>query len=93
MDGMIKVNSFTKSAVEMAMWDIAGKAVGLPVYQLLGGKVRDKVRIKLVVWARDVAGSRAMAEQHLALGVSCAQTFSPVSARYAASWPMYTSRP
>lgn len=71
MDGMIKVNSFTKSAVEMAMWDIAGKSAGLPVYQLLGGKVRDKVRIKLVVWARDVAGSRAMAEQHLALGVSC----------------------
>jgi muconate cycloisomerase len=53
------------------MWDIAGKAVGLPVYQLLGGKCREKVRIKLVVWARDVEGSRAMAEQHLALGVSC----------------------
>jgi muconate cycloisomerase len=41
------------------------------VYQLLGGKVRDRVRIKLVVWARDVPGSRAMAEQHLKLGVSC----------------------
>jgi muconate cycloisomerase len=71
MDGIIKLNSFTKAAVEMAMWDIAGKAVDLPVYQLLGGKVRDRVRIKLVVWARDTAGSRAMAEQHLALGVSC----------------------
>ena len=71
MDMVIKLNSFTKAAVEMAMWDIAGKAVGLPVYQLLGGKVRDKVRIKLVVWARDIAGSRTMAEQHLALGVSC----------------------
>jgi len=71
MDGIIKLNPFTKAAVEMAMWDIAGKAVNLPVYQLLGGKVRDQVRIKLVVWARDVAGSRTMAEQHLALGVSC----------------------
>jgi L-alanine-DL-glutamate epimerase-like enolase superfamily enzyme len=29
------------------------------------------VRIKLVVWARDIAGSRQMAEQHLALGVTC----------------------
>lgn len=71
MDFIIKLNPFTKAAVEMALWDIAGKAVALPVYQLLGGKVRDRVRIKLVVWARDVPGSRAMAEGHLKLGVSC----------------------
>ena len=71
MDFIIKLNPFAKASVEMALWDIAGKAVGLPVYQLLGGKVRDRVRIKLVVWARDVAGSRAMAEGHLKLGVSC----------------------
>ena len=33
------------TGVETALWDIAGKALGVPVYQLLGGKVRDRVRI------------------------------------------------
>ena len=33
------------SAIEVALWDIAGKATGLPIYKLLGGKVRDKVRV------------------------------------------------
>ncbi|MDD3339355.1 MAG: mandelate racemase/muconate lactonizing enzyme family protein [Lachnospiraceae bacterium] len=31
--------------VELALWDLAGKAYGVPVYQMLGGKFRDKVRM------------------------------------------------
>ena len=37
--------SAAMSAIDIALWDIFGKAVGLPVYQLLGGKCRDKVKV------------------------------------------------
>jgi L-alanine-DL-glutamate epimerase-like enolase superfamily enzyme len=33
------------SAIEMALWDVAGKAAGVPTYKLLGGKIRDKVQV------------------------------------------------
>ncbi len=32
-------------SIEMALWDIAGKVYGTPIYQMLGGKWRDKIRI------------------------------------------------
>jgi len=43
---LVAGNYFTKAAVEMALWDLAGKAVGRPVYELLGGKVRDSIATK-----------------------------------------------
>ncbi len=33
------------SGIEIALWDLAGKAYGVPLYQLLGGKFRDRVRV------------------------------------------------
>jgi len=37
------------SAIDIALWDIAGKFFGVPVYQLLGGKCRDKARVYIHV--------------------------------------------
>ena len=47
------------SAVEMCLWDICGKYLGAPIYQLLGGKVRDRVPIYVNGW---FAGAKTPAE-------------------------------
>jgi galactonate dehydratase len=33
------------TAVELALWDLTGKALGLPIYQLMGGKTRERIRV------------------------------------------------
>lgn len=43
--GSLKPWGSAVSAIEIALWDLAGKAAGLPIYKLLGGKVRDRVRV------------------------------------------------
>lgn len=43
IDRMYRGNYFAKAAVEMALFDIKGKALNVPVYELLGGLVRDRV--------------------------------------------------
>src|ERR1700722_15755505 len=49
MRRVVAANPFTKSGIEMALWDILGKSTGVPVYRLLGGKVREAVPIKMSV--------------------------------------------
>jgi galactonate dehydratase len=39
------------SAIEQALWDIKGKALGVPVYEMLGGKIRDKARVYANGWS------------------------------------------
>jgi galactonate dehydratase len=55
------------SGLEMAMWDINGKWLGAPVYQLLGGSVRDRIRMYSHLGGRTPAemaqGAKAMVEK------------------------------
>src|SRR5690606_38622859 len=45
------------SAVEIALWDLAGKAYGVPIYQMLGGRFRDKVRVYCDTYAEKPSGT------------------------------------
>ena len=65
LQGALRLNPFARAAVEMACWDIAGKAADLPVYRLLGGRVRDEVPMKMVVGAFDVPRAVALAQRFL----------------------------
>jgi muconate cycloisomerase len=62
MDREVSRNWFTKAALEMACWDIFGKAEGKPVYELLGGPQRDRTvrcRFSMSAYPPERAAARA----------------------------------
>ena len=65
----VAANPFTKSAMEMALWDILGKSAGLPVYRLLGGKVRETVPIKMSVSGAEPKRAAQLAEWAMEQGL------------------------
>jgi L-alanine-DL-glutamate epimerase-like enolase superfamily enzyme len=66
MDAVLRGHPYVKSAIDMACWDITGKAAGLPLYRLLGGRAQEEVRLYRAIsrmepeaMAECVAGYRA----------------------------------
>ncbi len=49
MDKALKGHPYVKSAIDVACWDILGKLTGQPIYNLLGGKLQDKVKLFKVI--------------------------------------------
>jgi galactonate dehydratase len=56
------------SGIEQAMWDITGKSLGVPVHQLLGGAVREKVRVYAHVGGKDAETYGETAQKRVAEG-------------------------
>ncbi len=57
MDASIDGNTAAKAAVDIAVHDAMGKSLGLPVYKLLGGKVRERMDLSWVVGLQDFQSS------------------------------------
>jgi muconate cycloisomerase len=64
----IQGNPFARAAVEMALWDLAGRALGVPVHRLLGGRVRDRVPLSWSLAVSDPAAEVEEAHTMVALG-------------------------
>jgi muconate cycloisomerase len=69
MDVAIKGYPYAKTAIDMALHDIKGKALGVPVYQLLGGLSQERVRIAHSLGIMDVAAARSEAQAAIAEGI------------------------
>ena len=52
------------SGIEMAMWDITGKYFNAPVYALMGGKMRDSVRMYANAWFVGARTPRSSPPRH-----------------------------
>ena len=63
------------SGVEMALWDLAGKAMGVPVYRLLGGRVRQRVPVYL--HATDAADAKRLAAETKVRGLKLGIDYRP----------------
>jgi len=66
------------SAVDCALWDIQGKALGVPVYQLLGGRSRDDVMVYGHANGADIADTVAAVKKYVELGYKAVRVQSGV---------------
>jgi muconate cycloisomerase len=70
MDRVAKGSPYAKAAIDIACYDIAGKALGVPVHTLLGGRRRDGVRITHSLGLMPIDNALAEAELAVAEGIT-----------------------
>jgi muconate cycloisomerase len=68
MDRVVKGHPYAKAAVDIALHDLAGKALGVPVWKLLGGRRRDRIEVTHSLGIMEVDRCVEEAEQAVAEG-------------------------
>ena len=68
MGRRVQGNPFARAAVEMALWDLNGRALGVPVHRLLGGRVRDRVPLSWSLAVEDPDAEVAEARELVSRG-------------------------
>lgn len=68
------LGSYLTSGVEMALWDLMGKATGQPLYKLLGGRVRQKIELAACMGIRPYDEAKAIAKQYVEMGFTTLKT-------------------
>ncbi|MFC1912672.1 mandelate racemase/muconate lactonizing enzyme family protein [Chloroflexota bacterium] len=69
MNRVVKGHWYAKAAIEMALFDINGKALGQPVYNLLGGMVQDKITVAHSLGLMDIKPAIEEAEMAVSEGI------------------------
>lgn len=73
MDAYVRGNTYAKAAIDIALYDIWGKATNQPVYKLLGGKVRDSVVVGHMIGLMPLEEARVEAKGAYADGIRAFQ--------------------
>ncbi|MGQ3383333.1 MULTISPECIES: galactonate dehydratase [Glutamicibacter] len=74
------------AGIDQALWDIKGKALGVPAYELLGGKVRDKIRVYSWIGGDRPADTAAAAKAAVDRGFTAVKMNGTEELQYIDTW-------
>jgi galactonate dehydratase len=74
------------AGIDQALWDIKGKALGVPAYELLGGRVRDRIRVYSWIGGDRPAETAAAARAAVDRGFSAVKMTGTEELQYVDSW-------
>jgi galactonate dehydratase len=74
------------AGIDQALWDIKGKALGVPAHELLGGRVRDRIRVYSWIGGDRPAETAAAAQAAVARGFSAVKMTGTEELQYVDSW-------